>query len=115
MVKYVICRILTNVIYRRFFKYNINLSQNFGDTHNNSVASLAINNITGFGKTHLDTSGYLATGSDYSSASLSQLQLIHDFKNTSVSMGYDNAASVFGSNSLNLTYGYSGGMLGAAW
>ena len=105
--------------YKRYlssvFKYNMNVSQNFGALQNNSVASLAVNNITGFGKTHLDTSGYLATGSNDSSASLSQIQLIHDFKNTSAAIGFNNSASVFGNSSLNLTYAYSGGMLGAAW
>ncbi|WP_192484448.1 MULTISPECIES: TcfC E-set like domain-containing protein [Cysteiniphilum] len=105
--------------YRRYlssmFQYNLNVSQNFGDEKYDSVASLAVKNITGFGKTHLDSAGYLSTTDNGNEGSLSQLQLIHDFKKTSLSIGYNNAGSIFSSNALNLTYGYSSGTLGVAW
>lgn len=97
------------------FKYNFNIAQNYGNAENNSTTSLSIDNVTGFGKTHMDTSGYFSYSDDDSDATLSQLQVIHDFKRTSLALGYNDSASVFSSNALNLTYGYNGGMLGAAW
>ncbi len=97
------------------FKYNINLAQNFGNAQNDSTASLALSNVTGYGKTHIVSSGYASVSDESSDASLSQIQVIHDFKRTALAVGYNNYGNIYGSNALGLSYGYSNGMLGAAW